>query len=199
MRKTGKITLVATLALALAGCDALTGGSEPEAADTAESGDAADAAEAPAADAAAGGKPAAGAAPAAAALDMGDNTSSYANDGECDDPRFAGNAMADGLLVINIGSDAADCQSAFDAGTIALNPLFATPANDAAINYGDDGGDFTNNGTCDDIRFTGAYSAGVYYIFEDIGHDATDCRNAVTSGAASWQGSTANPALGLTT
>jgi hypothetical protein len=198
MKTTGTISLTVTLALLLAGCDALTGGSEAE---TEGAADAAGAAEggAPAAAAETGGKPATGAAPATAAIDMGTNTSTYANDGECDDPRFAGNAMAEGLLVVNIGKDAADCQSAFDAGTITLDPLFATPANDAAIIYGDDTGNYTNDGECDDVRFTGDYVETMFYIVDDIGHDANDCRVAVTAGEARWQGSTANPALGLTT
>jgi len=52
--------------------------------------------------------------------DFGDNTSRWANDGECDDPRFEGAGAADTLLVEDRGHDAADCRKLFGAGRIAL-------------------------------------------------------------------------------
>lgn len=52
--------------------------------------------------------------------DFGDNTSEWANDGECDDPRFEGPGVADVLLDEDRGHDAADCRKLFDAGRITL-------------------------------------------------------------------------------
>ena len=53
-------------------------------------------------------------------IDFGDDTGEWANDGECDDPRFAGPA-AFGLL-INEGPfrDATDCRQLFESGEVWL-------------------------------------------------------------------------------
>lgn len=53
-----------------------------------------------------------------ATVDFGDNSSVWANDGECDDPRFEGNGMAAATLDEDRGRDAADCRAAYEAGTI---------------------------------------------------------------------------------
>ena len=146
------------------------------------------------------GGPADGGAAEASGIDFGTNASMYANDGECDDVRFEGSAMpgADERNTDHIGQDAADCIAAFDAGTITLNPLFEEPASTDAIVYGDDAGNYPNDGDCDDIRFTGDYASNLFYMHEDIGHDASDCRAAVESGEARWQGATATPEYGIT-
>ena len=60
--------------------------------------------------------------------DFGDNTSRWANDGECDDPRFEGAGAADTLLVEDRGHDAADCRKLFGAGRIALRDSSANAA-----------------------------------------------------------------------
>lgn len=133
-----------------------------------------------------------------AALDFGNDTDEYANDGECDDPRFQGSNMADVLLTTSIGKDAADCQAAFEAGENELNPLFVTPASNADIDYGTNTSRYADDNECDDVRFTGDYAATMAFISEDIGTDANDCRAAVESGDARWQGATATPALGIT-
>ena len=52
--------------------------------------------------------------------DFGDDTSRWANDGECDDPRFEGTGTAHTLLVEDRGHDAADCRKLFGTGRIAL-------------------------------------------------------------------------------
>ncbi|GJM13376.1 MAG: hypothetical protein DHS20C12_17790 [Pseudohongiella sp.] len=53
-------------------------------------------------------------------VDFGDNSSVWADDGECDDPRFEGNGMAATSVDEDRGRDAEDCRAAFDAGTITL-------------------------------------------------------------------------------
>jgi hypothetical protein len=55
-----------------------------------------------------------------AQTDFGDNSSHWANDGECDDPRFGGAGAAATLLDEDLGHDAADCRKLFDAGRIEL-------------------------------------------------------------------------------
>jgi hypothetical protein len=63
-----------------------------------------------------------GIAPAAlhAQPDFGDNTSQWANDGECDDPRFEGEGMAATLLEADAYHDATDCRTLVDRNRIAL-------------------------------------------------------------------------------
>lgn len=135
---------------------------------------------------------------AAQQIDFGNDQSEYANDGECDDVRFQGSAMASVQNTDHIGRDATDCQTAFEAGNVELNPLYAEPASVADIVYGDDTARFANDGECDDIRFTGDYATQLVYQPQDIGHDASDCRAAVESGDAVWQGATATPEYGIT-
>lgn len=53
-------------------------------------------------------------------VDFGNNSSQWANDGECDDPRFEGNGMATVLVEADRGRDAADCEALFEAGRIQL-------------------------------------------------------------------------------
>jgi hypothetical protein len=57
--------------------------------------------------------------------DFGDDTSRWANDGECDDPRFEGTGAAETLLVEDRGHDATDCRKLFGAGRIALRDASA--------------------------------------------------------------------------
>ena len=51
---------------------------------------------------------------------FGDNSSSYADDGQCDDPRFEGPGTASTLLDGDLEHDSADCKAAYEAGTIVL-------------------------------------------------------------------------------
>ena len=52
-------------------------------------------------------------------INFGDNTSEWANDGECDDPRFRGPASATTLLPVDTGRDARDCKDLFEKGFVA--------------------------------------------------------------------------------
>lgn len=52
-------------------------------------------------------------------INYGNNSSQWAFDGECDDPRFYGPGMADTLLEEDMGRDASDCRNAMNAGLIA--------------------------------------------------------------------------------
>lgn len=55
-----------------------------------------------------------------AAIDFGDDSSEYANDGECDDIRFEGAAAAFALSAENTGKDAADCTRLCAFGAVSL-------------------------------------------------------------------------------
>ena len=52
---------------------------------------------------------------------FGDNTSDYAFDGECDDPRLTGPGMADVLDRANVGRDAYDCEALHEEGEVWWN------------------------------------------------------------------------------
>lgn len=125
--------------------------------------------------------------PPIAEIHWGDDSGEYAKDGECDDARFVGSAMAESLVTDSIAKDASDCKTAYADEKISSNLLFLGPSNGNAINFGDDASDFARNGECDDVRFTGDYASEMIYLVEDIGHDATDCKIALEAGLARWQ------------
>jgi hypothetical protein len=129
-------------------------------------------------------------------FDFGADSGSFTNDGECDDVRFEGEAMAQVLLTDEIGRDASDCSSAFEDGSISANPLFVRPADTSEIIFGDDASDFSRDGECDDVRFVHADSDRAIYLADDIGHDATDCQLGMETGELTWQGDLANPVRG---
>ncbi|MEQ8404299.1 MAG: hypothetical protein RKE49_04315 [Oceanicaulis sp.] len=56
-------------------------------------------------------------------VEFGDDTSTWANDGECDDPRFEGEGMAAMLVAEDLGHDATDCRSLYEAGDIRLREV----------------------------------------------------------------------------
>jgi len=119
-------------------------------------------------------------------IDFGDNTSNYADNGECDDPRFEGDGMASILVSSDLRHDAADCAAGVAAGTVALKalPVLADNAPSQAldtIDFGDDASGFALDGACDDPRFAGRSMAGVL-IAPDLGHDASDCRAGMVIG-----------------
>lgn len=118
-------------------------------------------------------------------VDFGDNTSLFANDGECDDPRFVGEFMAIELMAEDRGHDAADCQTLYDQGLIQLKPAPSQAVN--TINFGDDTSQWNNDGECDDPRFDGPGSA-VNLVDENLGRDATDCRELFLSGEVEYLG-----------
>lgn len=122
-------------------------------------------------------------------IDYGDDTSEWANDGECDDPRFEGSAMAAELIDADLGHDATDCRAAVEAGTASFKD---EPAE--AIDYGDDASEWAKDGECDDPRFTGTGVASEL-LDADLGHDATDCRQAVAAGTATFMDSAAEKPL----
>ncbi len=121
-----------------------------------------------------------------AAINFGDDSSQWANDGECDDPRFEGDGAASTLLDDDAFRDATDCREAFTAGTITVSSweapvpptIVALPA---GFSFGDDSSQWANDGECDDPRFAGDGAASTL-LDEDAFSDATDCAAAHAAG-----------------
>lgn len=108
---------------------------------------------------------------------FGDDDGEFSEDGECDDPRFAGDGMSgdtEDLFAEDILHDASDCEEAWDNGDIRLVGALA----DGSPRFGDDDGEFALDDECDDPRFEGEGMTGTDLYVADIMHDATDCRIA---------------------
>jgi len=115
-------------------------------------------------------------------VDFGDDSSQWANDSECDDPRFEGEGMAGVLLDDDMGRDASDCRALFEAGNISLVPDNGTDgASSSGIDFGDDSSSWANDGECDDPRFKGE-GVDTILVDEDLKRDATDCRTLFEAG-----------------
>lgn len=116
-------------------------------------------------------------------IDFGDDSSTWSNDGECDDPRFEGPGMTRTLLLDeDIRSDATDCRKAFEAGRLTLRGNAPSDLIVSGINFGNDGGQWSNDGECDDPRFQGAGMTTTPLLADDVLRDATDCSIAFISG-----------------
>ena len=119
-----------------------------------------------------------------AGIDFGDDFGAYPRDGECDDHRFVGTGMAISTNEENVGHDATDCSTNYNAGTIRLGSDgsdFSTVGCDYIV-FGGDESEWANNGICDDPRFAGPGTDPIKNP-EDIGQDASDCINQCYSGS----------------
>ncbi len=118
-------------------------------------------------------------------VDFGTDSSRFANDGECDDPRFAGAGMARDLYGVNIKEDATDCARLFEAQQIrpVRSRAQSSPAECRSIDFGNNSSEFANDGDCDDPRFTGPGTFSVM-LGDDEKADANDCRQLCASGGA---------------
>jgi protease YdgD len=119
-------------------------------------------------------------------IDFGDDSSTFANDQQCDDPRFEGPGAALVRSPVDEMRDATDCQAAFEAGEITLiaegggdTPAPGVAATQDDIDFGDDSGNWANDGECDDPRFGGGLAS------HELA-DATDCRNAYEAGEVTF-------------
>lgn len=135
-------------------------------------------------------------------IDFGDNSSPFADDGECDDPRFEGPGAAGMTFEDSQLTDGNDCSSLYLAGSL----IFVDPDNpdsvsanlvidSSGINFGDNSSVFADDGECDDPRFQGpgaAFSASE----NNQMRDANDCRSLFESGQISLvSGADASPEL----
>ena len=73
-------------------------------------------------------------------------------------------------------------------------PLLAMQAQQANFEFGDDSSQFSNDGECDDMRFTGPGMTETPLLVQDIATDATDCRAAFDDGRLEFDPLFANPA-----
>jgi hypothetical protein len=121
-----------------------------------------------------------------AGINFGDDSGDWPKDGECDDRRFFGGAMASNLGWEFVGRDATDCKAALQAGSIAIwNEAASMAATQCtAIDFGDDTGPYPNDSECDDVRFEGRGTASVLNL-ENLGKDASDCSAQCTFGIVS--------------
>ena len=126
---------------------------------------------------------AAGCATAVAVDGLGNNTSRFANDSVCDDPRFKGEGMASSLDRDNIGRDASDCARLLRAGLITevrtRDERDISECSD--IDFGFDRSDWERNDICDDPRFTGPGADDILRQSELL-QDAVDCRRLCNAG-----------------
>ncbi len=118
-------------------------------------------------------------------VNFGDDSSEWANDGECDDGRFTGPGLTSTpLLEEDVLADATDCRTAYNAGRLQL----AGVADDGTIDFGNDSGEWSNDGECDDMRFAGPGMTTTPLLQDDIMRDATDCREAYSAGRLTLAG-----------
>ena len=116
-------------------------------------------------------------------IDFGNDSSTWSNDGECDDPRFEGPGMTlTPLLDEDIRSDATDCRTAFEAGQLTLRGDGPPDLIIKGVNFGNDNGQWSNDGECDDPRFEGSGMTTTPLLSDDVLRDATDCSNAFMEG-----------------
>ncbi len=96
-------------------------------------------------------------------IDFGDDSSEYANDGDCDDARFYDQSTLASYRRAHVMHDATDCRAAVTNGQVGL-----------LLDFGDDSGRFSRDGACDDHRFEGEGQSG-FDIQDHAKQDATDC------------------------
>ena len=107
-------------------------------------------------------------------VDLGD----WNFDGQCDDPRFIGDGMADTVYTAMAGRDANDCRALHDAGTIRLRQTGEM----AGLDFGDNSGEWARDEECDDPSFEGP-GMGATDSQEHLLSDARDCRDAFADGS----------------
>ncbi|MBN4053427.1 hypothetical protein JYT97_00920 [Haliea sp. AH-315-K21] len=129
------------------------------------------------------------------AIEFGDDEGGWPEDGECDDPRFDGEAVASSAD--DVRQDATDCRTLLYQGSVNFVGEDNIPPADefdddpvlADIDFGDDLSDWANDGECDDPRFGGGGSATTL-LDEDALHDAADCSALYAAGEIFYVGDT---------
>jgi len=132
-------------------------------------------------------------------IDFGDNSGPFTDDGECDDPRFAGPGAATATFDGAELTDAGDCSNLYLQGALTYvepDPVSAgTVVNSDNISFGDNTGMFPNDGECDDPRFEGP-GAAAFTSEESQMRDADDCRSLFESGRVTLvAGASASPSM----
>ncbi len=96
-------------------------------------------------------------------IDWGDDSGEYAFDDACDDARFHEDGDDWTYQRKHVLHDATDCRKLYQAGSITLY-----------VDFGNNSGDYTNDNTCDDNRFTGE-GRSILPTDSQVKRDADDC------------------------
>jgi len=96
-------------------------------------------------------------------IEWGDNSGDYANDDACDDARFHEDGDDWSYQRNHVLHDANDCRSLYEQGEITLY-----------LDFGDNSGDYADDNTCDDNRFTGA-GRSILTTDSHVKKDSADC------------------------
>lgn len=126
-------------------------------------------------------------------IDFGDNSSMWSDDGECDDPRFAGEGMASFTVDDDLLHDANDCRDLYLEGGLTflegemIDPNAALTAYiaNSEIDFGDNSSVWSDDGECDDPRFSGPGVAAVTDP-SDVRQDANDCARLFMQGGLNF-------------
>ena len=112
-------------------------------------------------------------------INYGADDGNYANDGECDDPRFIGPGTTADVDWTSAGRDATDCRQAVKHNTARyrFDPLNLILTDCDSVEFGHDSSDYANDLTCDDPRFLSFTAPGIT-VPQNVGKDATDCKQA---------------------
>lgn len=103
-------------------------------------------------------------------IDFGEDAGSYANDGACDDARFEEDGDLWDYQRSHVLNDATDCKSLYEAGELTLY-----------LDFGNNSGEYANDDTCDDNRFTGE-GRSILETDSHVKRDAVDCIVAYRAG-----------------
>lgn len=97
------------------------------------------------------------------AFDWGDDSGEYANDDACDDARFKEDGDDWTYQRTHVLRDATDCRAEYEAGLIKLY-----------LDFGDNSGEYADDDTCDDNRFTGE-GRSILTTDSHVKRDSADC------------------------
>mgnify|MGYP001791720469 CR=1 FL=1 len=100
----------------------------------------------------------------------GDDSGDYANDGACDDARFEADGDDWTYQRSHVLRDSTDCRTLYEQGTLTL-----------FLDFGSNNGDYVDDNTCDDNRFTGE-GRSILQTDSQVKRDAADCIAAYQAG-----------------
>lgn len=103
-------------------------------------------------------------------IDFGEDGGAYANDGACDDARFEEDGDLWDYQRSHVLQDATDCRTLYEAGELTLY-----------LDFGNNSGEYANDDTCDDNRFTGT-GRSILETDSHVKRDAVDCIVAYRAG-----------------
>ena len=103
-------------------------------------------------------------------IDFGEDRGGYANDGACDDARFESDGDLWDYQRDHVLNDATDCRTLYEAGELTLY-----------LDFGNNSGEYANDDTCDDNRFTGK-GRSILETDSHVKRDAVDCIVAYRAG-----------------